>query len=261
VCEEECKVKGSLVSVAKRFRTPRGVAALVLLISAVALLLSADLEELLRRGLYLIHHAGAVGPVIFLGLYVLFSVLMFPSLLLTIGAGSIYGILWGTVLVSLASTAGASAAFITGRFLLRGSLTRRFGESETFRVIDGAVASEGWKIVLLTRLSPVFPFNVQNYVYGLSGVSFRDYLWASWLGMIPGTLMYTYIGSLAADVASLGLEGHTRTPAEWGLTLAGFLATLGVTFYITKIARRALRKRIPQSDILYDAEEKEEQKL
>ncbi len=254
-------MKDFLVNMGKSLRTPRGMIALALLLLGGVLFLGTDLQEMLRRGLYLMRYAGVVGPVIFLGLYVLFSVLMFPSLLLTIGAGSIYGILWGTVLVSLASTAGASAAFITGRFLLRDSLTRRFGESETFRVIDGAVASEGWKIVLLTRLSPVFPFNVQNYVYGLSGVSFRDYLWTSWLGMIPGTLMYTYIGSLAADVASLGLEGRTRTPAEWGLALVGFLATLGVTLYITRIARRALRKRIPQSHVLYDVEEKEEQKL
>jgi len=232
--------------------------ALALLLLGGVLFLGTDLQQMLRRGLYLMRHAGVVGPVIFLGLYIFSSVLMFPSSLLTLGAGSIYGVLYGALLVSLSSTVGASAAFLTGRFLLRGPLTRRFGKSETFRVIDGAVASEGWKMVLLTRLSPVFPFNVQNYVYGLSGVSFRDYLWASWLGMIPGTIMYTYMGSLAADVASLGLEGRTRTPAEWGLTLVGFLATLGVTLYITRIARQALQKRIPPSHALHDPEDPEE---
>lgn len=251
-------MKDSLVSMGKRLRTPRGVVALALLLLGGVLFLGTDLQEMLRRGLYLMRHAGVAGPVIFLGLYILSSVLIFPSSLLTLGAGSIYGVLYGALLVSLSSTVGASAAFLTGRFLLRDPLTRRFGKSETFRVIDGAVASEGWKMVLLTRLSPVFPFNVQNYVYGLSGVSFRDYLWASWLGMIPGTIMYTYMGSLAADVASLGLEGGTRTPAEWGLTLVGFLATLGVTFYITRIARGALQKRIPPSHALQDPEDPEE---
>ncbi len=234
--------------VAKPLRVVR--LALWLLGAALLLLILkfADVQEVFRKGLFVVRDAGAAGPLILFVLYVAAAVFMLPSLFLTIGAGSIFGILKGTILVSVCSTAGASAAFLTGRYLARERIARRFGRNESFRLIDEAVAAEGWKIVFLTRLSPAFPFNVQNYLYGLSGVSFRDYVLASWIGMIPGTIMYAYIGSLAADLATLGAERRARPPAEWGLTIAGFAATVAVTVFVTRIARRALQKRIPQTE-------------
>ncbi len=225
---------------------------IALLLGGVFLLFFAarffDAQEIFLSALLRVENAGAAGPAILFVLYMISCLLMLPSLILTIGAGSIFGVLKGTLLVSVCSTAGASAAFLTGRYLARERIARRFGRNESFRLIDEAVAAEGWKIVFLTRLSPAFPFNVQNYLYGLSGVSFRDYVLASWIGMIPGTVMYAYIGSLAADLATLGAEGRARTPAEWGLTIAGFIATVAVTVLVTRIARRALRRRIPQSE-------------
>jgi uncharacterized membrane protein YdjX (TVP38/TMEM64 family) len=106
------------------------------------------------------------------------------------------------------------------------------------------VAHEGWKIVLLTRLSPIFPFNLLNYAYGLTRVNLKHYFWASWIGMMPGTVMYVYIGSLAGDLASLGAGTHTRTPAEWVLYGVGLLATVTVTIFVARLARRALAERI-----------------
>ncbi len=217
---------------------------------ALALLLAVgvlDIQELFQRALLKAHTAGAAGALILFALYIVFSLLMFPALFLTIGAGTIFGLFKGSVLASFGAAAGASAAFLAGRYLTRERISRRFGHNETFRLIDEAVAAEGWKIVFLTRLSPVFPFNVQNYLYGLSGVSFRDYLLASWAGMIPGTIMYAYIGSLAADFASLGGEERVRTPFEWALTVACFAATAGLAVYVARIARKALKKRIPPS--------------
>ncbi|HSW50743.1 MAG TPA: VTT domain-containing protein, partial [Bryobacteraceae bacterium] len=112
--------------------------------------------------------------------------------------------------------------------------------------VDNAVAAEGWKIVGLTRLSPVFPFNLLNYAFGLTRVSLRDYVVASWIGMIPGTVMYVYLGSLAGSLAELGLKegGRARTQAEWALYAVGLVATVAVTVVITRIARRALNLRI-----------------
>ena len=112
-----------------------------------------------------------------------------------------------------------------------------------FKTIDDAVATEGWKIVGLTRLSPVFPFNLLNYAYGLTKVSLRDYFFASWIGMLPGTVMYVYIGSLIGDLARLGAGGRTRTGAEWALYVVGLVATVAVTVYVTRIARSALNKK------------------
>lgn len=227
-----------------------GRLALWLLGAAVLLLFLkfADVQEVFRKGLFMVRDAGAAGPLILFVLYVVAAVFMLPSLFLTIGAGSIFGILKGTIIVSLSSTAGASAAFLTARYLARGRITRRFAGSPAFQTIDKAVAEDGWKIVFLTRLSPAFPYNILNYVYGLSNISLRDYVLASWVGMIPGTVMYAYIGSLAADIATLGTEGRARTPAEWGLTAAGFIATVAATVLIARIARKALSKRILQSE-------------
>jgi uncharacterized membrane protein YdjX (TVP38/TMEM64 family) len=121
---------------------------------------------------------------------------------------------------------------------------KKISSNEKFQAIDDAVAREGWKIVGLTRLSPVFPFNLLNYAYGLTRVSLRDYFFASWVGMMPGTIMYVYIGSLAGEVAKLGSEGRTRTSAEWALYIVGLIATVVVTVLITLIARAALRKKV-----------------
>lgn len=223
----------------------------LLLGGGLALLLAVgvfDIQELFRSALLRAHTAGAAGALILFALYIVSCLLMLPGLFLTIGAGTLFGVFKGSVLASFAATTGASAAFLAGRYLARERISRRFGHNETFRLIDEAVAAEGWKIVFLTRLSPAFPFNVQNYLYGLSGVSFRDYVLASWAGMIPGTIMYAYIGSLAADLASLGGEERVRTPFEWALTAAGFAATLALAVYVAHIARRALKKRIPQSE-------------
>jgi len=96
----------------------------------------------------------------------------------------------------------------------------------------------------LTRLSPIFPFNLLNYAFGLTKVSLKHYFFASWLGMIPGTIMYVYIGSVAGDLATLGAGGRTRTTGEWVLYAAGLLATMVVTVFVTRLARRALAERI-----------------
>lgn len=96
----------------------------------------------------------------------------------------------------------------------------------------------------LLRLSPIFPFNLLNYALGLTKISLRSYFLASWIGMIPGTVMYVYIGSVAADLAMLGAGDRSRTPAEWGLYLVGLAATVAVTVYVTHIARKALKAKV-----------------
>ena len=107
-----------------------------------------------------------------------------------------------------------------------------------------AVAEEGWKIVGLTRLSPVFPFTLLNYAFGLTSVSLRHYVVASWIGMMPGTVMYVYLGSLARAAAG----ERTRTAGEWALYGVGLLATVAVTIFVTRLARRALATRITPGD-------------
>jgi uncharacterized membrane protein YdjX (TVP38/TMEM64 family) len=166
-----------------------------------------------------------------------------PGSVLTLGAGAVFGLVKGAVLVSVAATLGATAAFLVGRYLAREWVAGKVERYPRFAAIDRAVAREGWKIVGLTRLSPVFPFNVLNYAFGLTRVSLRDYFFASWIGMMPGTVMYVYVGSLAGDLAALGAGSRARTPVEWTLYVVGLLATVAVTVYVTRLARAALARR------------------
>lgn len=184
---------------------------------------------------------GPAGPVAYGAAYVLATVLFVPGSALTIGAGIAFGLVWGTVITSIASVTGASAAFFLARYLLRERVESWVEKRERFRLIDRAVGEEGWKIVALTRLSPLFPFNLLNYAYGLTGVGFRDYVLASWVAMLPGTLAYVWIGSAGAAVASAAAgEGSWVHTA---LQVLGVVATLGVAIVIGGIATRALRRK------------------
>lgn len=215
---------------------------------AVVLLLAAsrfyDLTGLLTGAMNWVEAQGLVGIVVYVLLYVLACVLFVPGSILTLGAGAVWGVSGGVPVVSVASILGATAAFLVGRHLARDWVARKIEGNGRFKAIDEAVAREGWKIVGLTRLSPVFPFTLLNYAFGLTRVSLRDYFFASWIGMLPGTLMYVYLGSLAGSLAALGAGQSTRTPAQWALYGVGLAATAAVTVYVTRIARAALAKRV-----------------
>ena len=136
-----------------------------------------------------------------------------------------------------------------GRYLARGWVAKKIAGNQKFKAIDEAVGKEGLKIVILTRLSPVFPFNLLNYAYGITNVSLKDYVIGS-LGMIPGTIMYVYIGSLAGSLATLGTATNQANPTlQWTIRIVGFIATVAVTIYVTKIARKALNEAILTSEV------------
>ncbi len=214
------------------------------LVVTVFAVVSLDLNQLLRASLDWISGLGPWGPIAFALFYVAACILFLPGSLLTLGGGFIFGVVKGSLFVWISAVLGASVSFLIGRYLARDWVAKKIEGHDGFKRIDEAIAEEGWKIVGLTRLSPVFPFNLLNYSLGLTKVSFRDYFLASCVGMLPGTLIYVYLGSLAGDLALLGQAGETRSPVEWTLYVVGLLATLAVTVYITRIARRALDRRI-----------------
>lgn len=216
-----------------------------LLYPAVAVILFVAAKEFhvqdrLKQALDWVGQLGPWGAVIFIAIYVVATVFFIPGSVLTLGAGAVFGVAWGSIYVSIGSTLGATCAFLVGRYLARNAIARKIEGNERFAAIDKAVANEGWKIVGLTRLSPVFPFTLLNYAFGLTRVKLRDYILASWIGMMPGTIMYVYIGSLAK--AATG--ERTRTTGEWVLYGVGLLATVVVTVFVTRIAKRALAKKI-----------------
>lgn len=204
----------------------------------------AWIQQVFLDALAWISGLGPLGPAIFIALYIVACVLLLPGSVLTLGAGVLFGVVTGSVTVSIGSILGATCAFLVGRYLARGWVARRIAGHGKFKAVDEAVAREGWKIVLLTRLSPIFPFSLLNYAFGLTQIRLKHYFLASWVGMAPGTVMYVYIGSLAGDLATLGAGGRARTTGEWVLYGAGLLATVAVTVFVTRLARKALAGRI-----------------
>lgn len=217
---------------------------IILIAALIAAANYFNVQGLLESTLNWIAGLGPWGPVTFIILYILATILFIPGSLLTLGGGALFGVLWGSIYVSIGATIGAGGAFLVGRYLARGWVEKRIEGNNKFKAINEAVAREGWKIVGLARLSPVFPFNLLNYAFGVTQVSFKDYFLPTWIGITPGTVLYVYIGSLAGSLASLGTEGRDRTPAEWTFYAVGLVATVIVTLYVTRIARKALEKRV-----------------
>jgi uncharacterized membrane protein YdjX (TVP38/TMEM64 family) len=180
--------------------------------------------------------------------YVPAALLFLPGSILTLGAGFAFGVAAGTASVSIGSTAGAALAFLSGRTLARSFIESKVSGNPKFLAIDRAVGREGFKIVLLTRLSPVFPFNLLNYAFGLTKVSFRDYVLASWIGMLPGTLMYVYLGSAVKSLAELAAGNVEGGLGQKALFAVGLVATVVVTTFVTRIAKRALEVSLPVTD-------------
>ena len=189
-----------------------------------------------------IRGAGAVGVLVYALVYVGATLLLLPGSLLTAGAGFAYGPLVGTALVSPVSVIAALLAFLTGRFVAREWVARRVAGNPKFAAIDDAVGRSGFKIVLLLRLSPILPFNLLNYALGLTRVRVRDYVVGSLVGMLPGTFLYVYLGSLVTSASELasGKRPHAG-PWEHVLYWGGLVATLVVTVLITRLSRRALQ--------------------
>ena len=206
------------------------------------------MTDYLLNALQWIDSLGTWAAIAFILLYTMATVAFLPGSILTLGAGVVFGVILGSIYVFIGATLGATAAFLVGRYLARGWVAKKIAGNQKFKAIDEAVGKEGLKIVILTRLSPVFPFNLLNYAYGITNVSLKDYVIGS-LGMIPGTIMYVYIGSLAGSLATVGTANNQANPTlQWTIRIIGFIATVAVTIYVTKIARKALNEAILTSE-------------
>ncbi|NJL78315.1 MAG: TVP38/TMEM64 family protein [Richelia sp. RM2_1_2] len=199
-------------------------------------------QEWLKNALEWINNQGAVGGIAFIILYIVATVAFLPGSILTLGAGVVFDVFLGSVYVFIGATIGAIAAFLVGRYLARNWVAKKISGNKKFAAVDNAVGREGLKIVLLTRLSPVFPFNLLNYAYGVTGVSLKDYILGT-IGILPGTIMYVYLGSLAGNIATIGTGEQPSNPTVvWTIRIIGFIATVAVTLYVTKVARKALNE-------------------
>jgi uncharacterized membrane protein YdjX (TVP38/TMEM64 family) len=231
-------------------RAPAGGAAkrsagrIVLAIGVIALLYFAGRQagEYVPRFATWVDSLGVWGPLVFILGYIVAVVAFVPGSLMTLAAGAIFGLGEGVLYVFVAATIGSCAAFLVSRYLARRSIEQKLAGNPKFAAIDRAVGREGRKIVFLLRLSPAFPFNLLNYGLGLTNVRFADYAIAS-LGMLPGTLLYVYYGKVAGDVAALaGGVAPERGVEYYAVLVLGLIATVVVTWLVTRTASRALKE-------------------
>ena len=185
---------------------------------------------------------GALGVVVFIAAYAVATVLFLPGALFTIAAGLVYGVLGGAAVALTGATIGAALAFLCGRYLVRKRVEKSTKDNERFQAIDGAIEQQGWKIIGLLRLSPLIPFNLSNYFYGVTAIKFWPYFLATFVGMMPGTLLYAYLG--AAGKAGLGGdEGGGGGTLKWVFFGVGLLATAAVTVIVSRAAKKALNDK------------------
>jgi len=221
----------------------RLVALIIIVIALFLMMRFLPVQQWLRNFNEWVGQMGVAGIFIFIGVYAVATVLLAPGAILTIGAGFAFGLWKGFLAVSAGATLGASLAFLVARFIARDKVEAIAKGNEKFRNIDNAIGKQGAKLVFLLRLSPVIPFNLSNYFYGLTGVKFWPYVLASWIGMMPGTFLYVYIGTAgrAAVSAAAGGEAMKHDWQYWTFLSVGLAATIIVTIWVTKIARDALK--------------------
>ncbi len=175
-----------------------------LLVAAIGLTLWLSQSLALDRILQLFNELGAWGWLLFILLYALGTVLFFPGSLLTLAGGALFGPLWGTLLNLSAATLGATLAFQLARYLAADWVEQK--TRGRLQQLKSGVENEGWRFVIMVRLIPLFPFNLLNYALGLTRIRLSHYMIASYIGMLPGALAYTYLG-YAGREALAGNEG------------------------------------------------------
>jgi len=209
-----------------------------------------QIQDQIANALQWIDSLGPIKYIVFLIGYVLITVAFLPASVVTLGAGAIFGVFTGSILVFIGAMIGATLAFLIGRFVARDWIAKKVAGNRFFQSLDNSIAEEGRKLIFLIRLSPAFPFNLLNYALGLTKVSLLDYVLGT-TGIIPGTIMYVYLGSLIGDVAMIGQETAETSPQEvvigWIIRILIFVTIVAISLYIAKIAKKALNESVPET--------------
>lgn len=236
--------KAALKRPGTRLQSPLwGIAASFLFVVVLlALLIHFGAHEQVTHLLRWFEAQGAWAPLLFVLLMAAVVVLLLPGVFFTTGAGFVFGVVEGSLYVVVGTTLGATVAFLIARYLF-GQRARQFVTARTkLRLVSDELTPHGWKIVMLTRLIPFFPGKISNYFFGLTPFSLRGYIGGSLLGFIPFSINNVYLGSIAADLSTLGERSLGRSPLEWALYGTGFVVTVIAVVYLNRLARRALAR-------------------
>jgi len=206
----------------------------------VTLLMYFDVHEDVLQLLDWLDALGIWGPLLFIMIMMLVVVLVLPGVMFTAGAGFVFGLVEGTVCVVVGTTLGAALAFLIARYLFGDRASQFVLRRARLRLVSEELTPHGWKIVLLTRLVPFFPYKLSNYFFGLTQFSLRGFMGGTFVGVIPLSLHNVWLGSIAAGITVPGGHIAARTPFEWVLYGGGFLVIVGLIVYLNRLARRAL---------------------
>jgi uncharacterized membrane protein YdjX (TVP38/TMEM64 family) len=206
----------------------------------VALLMYFDVHEDVLQLLDWLDSLGIWGPLLFIMIMMLVVMLVLPGVMFTAGAGFVFGLVEGTVYVVVGTTLGAGLAFLIARYLFGDRASQFVLRRARLRLVSEELTPHGWKIVLLTRLVPFFPYKLSNYFFGLTQFSLRGFMGGTFVGIIPLSLHNVWLGSIAAGITVPGGHIAARTPFEWVLYGGGFLVIVGLIVYLNRLARRAL---------------------
>ena len=221
-------------------RNAKWIAVILFVITMSILSVILPVKEWIREFIGWVQQLGPAGVIVFILAYAVATVLFLPGWIFTVSAGLIYGIVGGTLVALAGAIIGATLAFLVARYLLRQNIEEITKKNPRFAAIDQAIGRQGWKIVGLLRLSPLIPFNLSNYFYGITSIRFIEYVAVSAIGMIPGTLLYAYLGAIGQASVSGGATQHSKW--QYVLLGIGLIATIAVTILVSRIARNALKK-------------------
>jgi uncharacterized membrane protein YdjX (TVP38/TMEM64 family) len=218
------------------FRYSAWAAVLVVVIAAAAAWYLLPVKDWLHAFNAWVAGLGAWAPVVFAIVYVIAVIALAPAEIMSLAAGFIFGA-WGFPIVVVSATVGATLAFLLSRYVARERVRAFVRKRPLLQAVDRAVADEGWKIVVMLRLNPLVPFNLQNYFFGVTDVRLVPYLVSTFFGIMPGAAMYVYFGTLGQAVTS----GESHGPAKIAVLILGLVATAGVIFLVGRKARAKLQ--------------------
>lgn len=200
----------------------------------------AAIQTWLSNALDWVDSLGPLGPIAFIAIYIISTVALIPGSLLTLGSGAIFGIVQGSIYVFIGAMIGLTMAFLVGRYVARDWVAKKIEGNKSFSAIDDAIAKEGYKLMFLIRLSPGFPFGLLNYIMALTKISLKDYIIGA-TGILPGTIMYVYFGSLLGLAA---IQQGEQPEIPWMVQVVLGIVIVTLTLYVTKVAREALKSKL-----------------